>query len=121
MFEHLAVDRQVSVWCCLLHLLGCLVNKPGFVLTVKLLEIGQLNSLLLFPGPLVESLQTNLQDNPQATLSSCIILAVTTVFRGLSDPLVTSNLGMISHDHASTILLPYNHRLMANFIHPGKL
>lgn len=63
-FEHLAVGRQVSVRCCpLLHLLCCLVNKPGFVLTVKLLEIRQLNTLLLFPGPLVESLQTNLKDN----------------------------------------------------------
>lgn len=89
--------------CCpLLHLLCCLVNKPGFVLTVKLLEIRQLNTLLLFPGPLVESLQTNLKDNPQAMLSSCVILAVTVQSSGAPGPTHDIQPGTISHDLAST-------------------
>ena len=85
--EHLAVGRQVSVRCCpLLHLLCCLVNKPGFVLTVKLLEICQLNTFLLFPGPLVESLQRNLKDNPQTMQSSCVILAAMVQSSGAPGP-----------------------------------
>lgn len=37
--------------CAPVHLRGCLVDKPGFVLIMKLLKIRQLNSSLLFPGP----------------------------------------------------------------------
>lgn len=51
--------------------LGSLVNKPVFVLTMQLFKIGQLNALLFFSGPLVQSFQTNLKDNPPAvTLQS---------------------------------------------------
>lgn len=46
--------------------LGSLVNKPVFVLTMQLFKIGQLNALLFFSGPLVQSFQTNLKDNPPA-------------------------------------------------------
>lgn len=44
--------------------LGSLVNKPVFVLAMQLFKIGQLNALLFFSGPLVQSFQTNLKDNP---------------------------------------------------------
>lgn len=60
--EGLTVERQ-AVCRSLLHLLGGLVNKPGLVLTMKLLKILQLNSSLFFPGPPVQSLQTNLKGN----------------------------------------------------------
>ena len=43
-----------SIHCrSLLHLRGCPVDQPGFVLTVKLLQIRQLNFFLLLPGPSV--------------------------------------------------------------------
>lgn len=91
------------VCCSLLHLLGGLVNQPGFVLTMKLLQISQLNSPLFFPGPLVQSLQTNLEDNPPAQPSSRFGCH-SAVLRGLSDALLMSALDATHHRTASEAL-----------------
>lgn len=84
------------------------MNKPVFVLTVKLLEVRQLNSPLLFPAPLVESLQTHLKDNARAPVSAAVSSAVTTQSWGLSGQLMMSILGTLCQDLAFVVLFSHS-------------